>query len=410
VDKNTSTSLGIWLAIFFISGMFATLEQLKVVDNKGVKLFTITSLCKNLVNGLVSLVSGGGVFFVIFITFLLIYQPDLKKDTNILKICGIIALLGAITIGQISSLMGLRRIDLVKKSLLKKISKQVLLKTLGMGLIVLLFGIPTGLLVGGSFAGLIYWGLSQLTNFQFGMQIAGFFGVVILALVIGFIGDLSSSINLLDNIKLMKFKILRSQVSAMFGFGFGLLSGLISMMAVSQMIGMKKGFLLGFIVFSVTFVAIFGLTNWLLEDSFELKRYPQTNNAYQRLRTPIFLEYIFLLFIVIGVSSKFSPGEWPAFLLVLSVVLILYNFIFTSVGKHFLLRILLWFEGAIPFQLIHFLDIVSTKTGLMEKDGGNWRFRHQLIQDVLADTNIDLSSIPIANDQGIDTGVREAEK
>ena len=57
---------------------------------------------------------------------------------------------------------------------------------------------------------------------------------------------------------------------------------------------------------------------------------------------------------------------------------------FGPLFKHAYLRLVLWMEKAVPLQLVVFLDAISC-TGLMIKDGGKWRFRHQLIHDNLAD-------------------------
>ena len=55
--------------------------------------------------------------------------------------------------------------------------------------------------------------------------------------------------------------------------------------------------------------------------------------------------------------------------------------------KHILLRAMLFFKGRIPLRLRTFMNKMS-ESGLMEKDGGQWRFRHQMIQDRLAGKEI----------------------
>ncbi|WP_460972240.1 hypothetical protein, partial [Spirosoma migulaei] len=60
---------------------------------------------------------------------------------------------------------------------------------------------------------------------------------------------------------------------------------------------------------------------------------------------------------------------------------------------NFTLRVLLWREKAIPFFLRSFLNTVADKTGLVEIDGVQWRFRHQLIQDELSKSYLNTQKI-----------------
>lgn len=55
----------------------------------------------------------------------------------------------------------------------------------------------------------------------------------------------------------------------------------------------------------------------------------------------------------------------------------------SPIFRHTAFRAALWLEKAAPLRLVTILDSVS-KTGLLIKDGGQWRFRHQLILDSLA--------------------------
>ena len=56
------------------------------------------------------------------------------------------------------------------------------------------------------------------------------------------------------------------------------------------------------------------------------------------------------------------------------------------------LRFFLYREGSMPLQYVTFLDTIAEQSGLMEKDGGQWRFRHQLIQDYLSE-RYDVSTV-----------------
>jgi len=47
------------------------------------------------------------------------------------------------------------------------------------------------------------------------------------------------------------------------------------------------------------------------------------------------------------------------------------------------LRIALSLEKKAPLKYVQFLE-ATTKARILEKDGGQWRFRHQLLQDYFA--------------------------
>jgi DNA replication protein DnaC len=76
------------------------------------------------------------------------------------------------------------------------------------------------------------------------------------------------------------------------------------------------------------------------------------------------------------------------------------TFYVSPIFSHFILRFVLFKHNFLPFQVVSFLNQVSGTpdikdekgnlikkgiegTGIMEKDGGQWRFRHQLIMDAL---------------------------
>jgi hypothetical protein len=51
--------------------------------------------------------------------------------------------------------------------------------------------------------------------------------------------------------------------------------------------------------------------------------------------------------------------------------------------KHWMLRICLTLEGSMPLRYADFLSY-ATELRILEKDGGQWRFRHQILQDYFA--------------------------
>jgi hypothetical protein len=51
--------------------------------------------------------------------------------------------------------------------------------------------------------------------------------------------------------------------------------------------------------------------------------------------------------------------------------------------RHWVLRIILAQEGAMPLRYVTFLDYAA-EIRILEKDGGHWRFRHQYLQEYFA--------------------------
>ncbi len=113
--------------------------------------------------------------------------------------------------------------------------------------------------------------------------------------------------------------------------------------------------------------------------------FPKIDNPYQRFLAQFgkdFFQWAFILSLIIGVLSYVLLKSYYGFLV--SVIVALgAAIIFSPLFKHICLRFALWMEGDIPKNLVSFLNAVS-ETGLMTKDGGKWRFRHQLIHDDLA--------------------------
>ena len=54
-----------------------------------------------------------------------------------------------------------------------------------------------------------------------------------------------------------------------------------------------------------------------------------------------------------------------------------------SLLQHFTLRLLLWQDGSIPWNYVHFLDYATNRL-FLQKVGGGYRFIHKLLQDHFA--------------------------
>lgn len=59
------------------------------------------------------------------------------------------------------------------------------------------------------------------------------------------------------------------------------------------------------------------------------------------------------------------------------------GFLSTPFFNHLILRLCLYLEGAMPLKYVTFLNH-ATEARILEKDGGQWRFRHQYLQDYFA--------------------------
>jgi hypothetical protein len=55
-----------------------------------------------------------------------------------------------------------------------------------------------------------------------------------------------------------------------------------------------------------------------------------------------------------------------------------------SILQHWHLRYLLYKTGALPLNLVHFLNEMKDRN-ILESDGATWRFRHRMIQDYFAE-------------------------
>lgn len=64
----------------------------------------------------------------------------------------------------------------------------------------------------------------------------------------------------------------------------------------------------------------------------------------------------------------------------------------TPVIKHFILRIILWSRGYIPWNYAKFLDYCTDRL-LLQRVGGGYRFIHKLLQEHFAE--MDLSKVKL---------------
>lgn len=58
--------------------------------------------------------------------------------------------------------------------------------------------------------------------------------------------------------------------------------------------------------------------------------------------------------------------------------------------SHLILRLCFFFEGSMPLRFVSFLDY-ATQLRILERDGSQWRFKHKILQNYIANTETSLS-------------------
>lgn len=118
------------------------------------------------------------------------------------------------------------------------------------------------------------------------------------------------------------------------------------------------------------------------------KSLPKINNPYQRLLAQFWRDFfrITIIFVLtLLILNRNSELLYAALLFGLLFGLWV-TVISSPILKHLCLRVSLFLETVVPLKLVTFLNYVSVNSGLLIRDGGQWRFRHQLILDSLANS------------------------
>lgn len=147
----------------------------------------------------------------------------------------------------------------------------------------------------------------------------------------------------------------------------------------SMMFGIIAGIVIGFMV-------------GIIKSQFYPVSIPKISNAYTRFFSSIRFNFIIMffsfsltIFIVYGMTLEaLDIVTYLLFIFGIGIpVSILYSF--NSFLKHIALRITLYLKGVLPLKLVSFLNQTLRYSGLIEKDGGRWRFQHGLVQEQLYD-------------------------
>lgn len=115
---------------------------------------------------------------------------------------------------------------------------------------------------------------------------------------------------------------------------------------------------------------------------------------YQRFRVGVrrtFIKIIVLVILTLALSTEIAHHPYHVtyqdsiFMLELGVLLssyflTLFMIFSLPLFKHSVLRLCFYFQGVMPLKYAAFLDYAA-EIGILEKDGGQWRFRHQDIQE-----------------------------
>ena len=242
-----------------------------------------------------------------------------------------------------------------------------------------IYGLVSGLVVG-----LVLGLVGELVFGRVGRRVVG--------LVLGLVGGLA--LGLLEakkNIKydeITQFNFAQLNLAAFFriiknGLIYGavgaLFLGLIGRLVIGLVIGLVSGLVVG-----------------LVREITTYNTFPKISRPWQKITSGIKKHLlingsaIMISILIISVLIEFEVIEELIVLQDLSLVSVLFGgallalttaFLSDSSFRFFIIYLLLWRKGFIPTNLVKFLNEVAKTTGLMERDGGQWRFRHQLIHD-----------------------------
>jgi len=284
------------------------------------------------------------------------------------------------------------------------------------GLFSLLFGLCAGLAIG-IIQFLVYIIHYDLDSSLFSSSRVGLLGVLIVALMVGFNKNLSIQTNDIRQTKWSNLLYLSAWISIfkqtlkralkfsrIFGLSLGLFSGLGLVFAIiimflfpelisvlvlvvvivgivfSWIFGLVIGFILGLVI---------GLVENLYQAVTTISFFKIIKTPYARLksgwqtycfRSLIMSLFLFTLFLYLNILNIENLVIFLAYYIIPIVLFLLFKM---PLIHHFILRIALTIEKKAPLKYVKFLN-AATKARILEKDGGHWRFRHQLIQDYFA--------------------------
>jgi DNA-binding ferritin-like protein (Dps family) len=116
----------------------------------------------------------------------------------------------------------------------------------------------------------------------------------------------------------------------------------------------------------------------------------EIEKPYQRLKQGLLFELLFFsCFFAISVFTYLKLKE-QSFNGVLYFTLqaiafgLTMSLMTTVFCRHFSVRLVSFFYNKTPLRLVHFLNYATDTLRFLERDGGSWRFRHQILQEYFA--------------------------
>lgn len=146
-------------------------------------------------------------------------------------------------------------------------------------------------------------------------------------------------------------------------------------------LGLPLSFLIG-----ISFASLF---SWLVFSE-TIIPFVDLNKPYQRLLGGIFYQPFKVAFIVLALNlpGTLVMNAWGFNLIYkLSLVFswgLLCGLVLHPIIRHMIVRFLFFTESAVPLRFVHFLNHATDDLHFLERDGGSWRFRHQILQDYFA--------------------------
>jgi NACHT domain len=142
-------------------------------------------------------------------------------------------------------------------------------------------------------------------------------------------------------------------------------------------------------LFGAVYGTIFGLLIGVIRQCRKTARFAKISSPYQRLRAGIssnILQLLIVLSVMVfvpGLVFEFRSTIRAQAFRELAVPILATSslgFFKTAIFKQFVLRVCFFLERAMPLRYAHFLTY-ATELRILEEDGGQWRFRHEILQD-----------------------------
>ncbi len=265
----------------------------------------------------------------------------------------------------------------------------------------LVFGSTLSLVLGFGLVLVLGFGLGRGSTISLVLVLV--LNLIVLGLVYGLVLDLVFVRITTEEIKVLDFKKVSWKVvkeSFVFGFVLGFIFFVfVFVLGVGLRVELRLGFIFGF-VFAFSFFGFVGAFAGIFSGGWGegwgkgwgeglsvVASFPKVTNPYKRFLSQFWRDafpQFFVVSMLMGVGVYTTDNSYWGFLAGPFLGPFFSIILGSPIFQHTCLRLALWLETAIPLKLVTFLDAVSV-TGLMIKDGGKWRFRHQLIHDSLAD-------------------------